>query len=553
MSTDEIQLLDLPDEVLFEIISYLRHNEKDLLSETCKQLYYLVCDSTKDSHCLDISYSELVCSEVISSIANTHRKFNNLTINLCHCLLIDEFIFEKIETVIKKFGPRLKKFKLWNSIQSKASEISERQLCGILENMPLLETFIFKNINVRKSEGIDKREFNLKKLHSMVLDYCLFDTTTVLLKFPENSIRELTFTFECNDETPFQEFFNRQRNIKKLEHFENEKISFEHLELEHLKISSNCNFPLLIQQQPHLKYLDFAITWVTDDTFEEVCKLKHLKVLRTLIDLISMRVFLNLKNMPQLKELRLDSHSSYDMGYLQELSLMKGMRFEKLTFIFSERKINSEIIIQMANNFHNLKHVEIINRSISILDTFIQYFPRLESILLDYFAVFGAPNDNLVISSENEEFRHENLKQLVVTYVNVNEAENTIALLRVVQICVNLERIMLSKLINFTNNNLHEILVSHPLITHLSIETDEKMIFNEDTFETIMTYGKKLKYFRLNGFKNCAFNYKTLKEIFMEKFPIISLYRYSSDEHELIMKKRNTEDWHLSFKLMDHF
>jgi hypothetical protein len=194
--------------------------------------------------------------------------------------------------------------------------------------------------------------------------------------------------------------------------------------------------------------------------------------------------------------------------------------------------------------------VEIINRSINILDTFIQNFPKLNSILLDYFAIFGAPEDTLTIS--NDEIRHENLKQLVVTNVNVNEEENGKSLLKLVGMCGNLERIMLSKLVSFTNENLMEVLTQHSKLTHLSIEAGDKMDFNDETVQ-IISSGIKLKHFRLCGFKSCQFNYKTLKEIFRSQFPIINLFKYSSNDYELIMKKGNVADWHNTFKLMDHF
>lgn len=544
----QINLLDLPDEILIKIIKNLQ--ETDPFAQTSRKLYALVCDSTKDHNPLDLSYSELVDSKAIGSIANTQRKFNNLTIDLCHCLLVDDYIFEKIEIVIKTFGPRLKKLKLWNSIQAKPSEINENQLCVLLENLPLLEDFVFKNLYVKKSNDIDKKELNLSNLKSMLLDYCIFDTPAVLLKIPKNVVRELTFTFEPNEQY-FQEFFNRQGKIRKLELFENEKISFRHLKLHHLKISNNCDFLQMIQQQPNLKYLDFAITWIDDNTFEEVCKLEHLEVFKTLIDPISLRVFRNIVDMPNLKELRLDSHSSHNMRHLEELSMMKGLKLEKLTLLFNERKINSEIVVQMSNNIKCLKHVEVINRSIAILDTFLQNFPLLQSLLFDYFAVFGAPEDTLLIS--NVDLKHENLTQLVLTNVDVNEQENTMKLLKVAEMCVNLQRLMLSKLVKFTNEHLVEILNHHPHMTHLSIEIDDIFEFNEETFSIISQQGKNLKHFRLNGFKNCQFNFKTLNQLFRSQFPVINLYKYSSHELELIMKKSNTEDWHLGFKLMDHF
>jgi hypothetical protein len=434
-------------------------------------------------------------------------------------------------------------------MQSKPTEISQSMLYEILSLTNNIEKFTFRNIYVSSdTEDVYSNELDLHKLKTLVLDYVLLNSAKVLLKIPENVLTELTFTFEPYNEVEFQDFFNRQANIKKLEIFENDKIDFSHLKLEHLKISSNINFPLMIQQQPNLKYLDFAITWVNDETIEEVCKLKHLEVLKTLVDLISTRVFKGFSDLSTLKELRLDSHSFHDMGYLSELSMMRGLRLEKLTFLFSERKIHPEVIIQMANNFHYLKHVEIINRSIAILDTLIQYLPNLESVLLDYFAVFGAPEDTLIISDENPK---KNLKQLVVIHVNVNELDNGRNLLKLVDVCPNLERLMLSKLVNFGNDNLEHILQSHTNMTHLSIETDE-FEFNQDTVQVILKYGQSLKHFRLNGMSKCL-AYKVLKEIFKYKFPILNVYKYSSGDIELVMRKRKVDDWYQNFKLMDHF
>ena len=183
-----------------------------------------------------------------------------------------------------------------------------------------------------------------------------------------------------------------------------------------------------------------------------------------------------------------------------------------------------------------------------MLDTLVQNLPNLESILLDYFAVFGAPEDTLVISDESPK---RNLKQLVVIHVNVNELENGRNLLKLVHICPNLERVMLSKLVNFGNNDLENILQSHINMTHLSIEMDG-FEFNEDTVKMIFKYGISLKHFRLNGISKCL-AYKVLKDIFKDKFSILNVYKYSSGEIELIMRKRKVEDWHQNFKLMDHF
>ncbi|XP_070503588.1 uncharacterized protein [Chironomus tepperi] len=539
-------ILELPDHILLQIISYIDITADLALS--CKKFYQLVCWSSRNDIPLNLCYKELCDPLTFLSVMKSERQFDDLIINLCNCQVLTDIFFNRIVNLLKKYGPKIKQLTIWNSIQSKPTEMCQSMLYEILSLTNNIEKFTFRNIYVSETGDINDKELDLHKLRTLVLDYVLLNSAKVLLKIPKNILTELTFTFEPYSEVEFQDFFNRQANIKKLEIFENDKIDFSHLRLEHLKISSNINFPLMIQQQPNLRYLDFAITWVSDDTILEVCKLKHLEVLKTLVDLVSNRVFKGFNELSNLKELRLDSHSSYDMGYLSELSMMRGLRLEKLTFLFSERKIHSEVIIQMANNFHYLKHIELINRSIAVLDTLVQNLPTLETILLDYFAVFGAPEDTLIISDESPK---KNLKQLVVIHVNVNELENGRNLLKLVNICPNLERLMLSKLVNFGKDDLENILQSHINLTHLSIETDE-FEFNEDTVQMIFKYGVALKHFRLSGMSKCL-AYKTLKEIFRNKFPILNMYKYSSGDIELVMRKRKVDDWHQNFKLMDHF
>lgn len=540
------EIFELPEEILIKIIKYV--NSPAELSLTCKKFYQLVCYSFRNEIPLRLCYKELCDTAIFNSVIWSARHFDELTLNFCNCQVITDIFFQRIVMLLKKYGSTIKKLTVWNSLQSKPTEMPQHMLYELLRHTPHIEEFIFRNIYISENIEVIGDELDLHKLRKLVLDYLLLNSARVLLKIPENVLNELTFTFEPYNENEFQEFFDRQRNIRKLEIFENDAISFDHLELDHLKISSNINFPLMIQHQPKLKYLDFAITWINDDTIEEVFKLQHLEVLKTLIDLISLRVFRGLSDLCTLKELRLDSHSSYDIGYLNELSMMRGLRLEKLTLLFSERKIHPDTVIEMANNFHFLRHIEIVNRSIAILDTFVQQFTHLESILLDFFAVFGAPEDILNIENDKPIVK---LKQLVVTNVNVNEVENGRNLLKLVDLCPNLERLMLSKIVNFTNETFQNVLESHPKMTHFSIEVNE-MDFDEESVKIIFNHGHSLKHVRLNGLSKCL-NYKVLKEIFKEKFPILNQYKYSSGEIELIMRQRKVEDWHLNFRIMDHF
>lgn len=477
---------------------------------------------------------------------NSERQFCDITINLkgCRCLQSTE----RIEAIVKKFGSRVKKFKISCSIQGEATEIADLQLMIILRLIPHVEELVLLNIYISSHISANRRdELDLHKLKNLVLNYCLFDDTLILDLIPVNVLSDLVFTFDTLDETIYQNFFNRQRKIKKLELFENDRLEFKHLELEHLKISSSIDYYTMLTQQPKLRYIDFAISWIDDMVFTGLLQLKHLEVLRTLIDQVPCRVFKGLNELKQLKELRLDSHSSFDCGHLLTLSMMTGMKLNKLTLYYTEREIPEQVLIQIGKNFLNLRHLELINRSIRILSSVIENFPNLESILMDFYAIFFA-TDVLEIS---DGLRHQNLKQIVVTNTNTTEVNNTETLLKLVNACPNLEKIMLSKLTDVSLNDFEDIMKKHVKLTHLSLESDD-FEFDLDAILVVTELVKNLHHLRLSRLTNYP-AYSMVLNLFEEYFSKITFYKFNSGEGELVMKKRDVQDWYLNFNLRDHF
>lgn len=467
-----------------------------------------------------------------------------MTIDVKGCGILPQS--RRLEKVVRKFGPRIKKFTIWCSVQGESAEICEDQLMAMLKCLTEVQDLTLRNIFV-SSSYMQPEELGLPKLKKLIVDYCIFDTPLVLNSLPVDVLNELVFTFESNDETRFQNFLNRQKNIRTLELFENDLLAFDHLELETLKISSGIDFALMLDQQPKLRYLDFAITWIDDTVFAAVTRLEHLEVFKTLIDQVSVHTFKLLTDLPKLRELRLDSHSPHDCEHLLELSMMRCTKLEKLTLIYTERMIPTEIIIQMSQNFRRLKGFEVINRSINVVAIILEQFPQLESIVFDFFAIFGAPEDVLLV---NVDFRHEFLTQIVVTNVHTREADNTRALLKLISVCPKLERIMLSELSELSLQGFANILEQHQSLSHLSLELDN-FEFTDEVAEMIKT-SKKLVHLRLNGLTVFP-KYLKLQAIFEEIFPNITLYEYSNSHGQIVMKKRNTPDWYLDFKLMDHF
>lgn len=420
----------------------------------------------------------------------------------------------------------------------------------LLSYIPNLEDLSIKNIHISACSSSVRDELDLYCLKSLLLDYCAMPPT-LLDRIPAGVISNLVFTFQSCDETCYQNFFNRQLNIKRLELFENDQLSFDHLQLEHIKISSNIDLPLMISQQPKLNYVDFAITWVDDPTFTTICQLRNLETLKTLLDQISCHEFKNLKNLSMLKELRLDTHSPYDRGHLLELAMMKLTQLEKLTLVCTDMIITDEVLHQMSINFVKLEHVEFINRSIQIVVNSLQLFPKLKSLFIDFFSIFGAPEDILNL---NEDFRHESLQQIVMTNINRYEDENTIEVLKLVNACPNLERILLTDLQGFNVENFRVILENHQSLTHLSLDinADDEFYFDDEVIDLIKRFGRNLVHLRFNGLASVLSD-EELRNSLGNKFPTAYHYFYLSRKYELIMKKRGIPDWFTEFKLMGHF
>lgn len=451
--------------------------------------------------------------------------------------------------IAKNFGCRIKKVKFWCSIQAELPRVTDLDLMTVLKFLPNVEELILYNIYVSSScQRLSKEELDLHKLKKLDLNYCSFDNTLFLDLIPTNVLTDLVFTFDSPDETIYQNFFNRQANIKRLEIFENDQIGFDHLELDHLKISSGMDFVAMLNQQRKLKYIDFAISWIDGNVFEAVLQLTDLEVLRTLIDQVPCKLFQKLNRLKHLKELRIDSHCSFDCGHLLTLSMMNDMKLEKLTLYYVQRDIPPEILIQISKNFLNLKHIQIVNRSIQNLTTIAKHFPNMESILWDFSGMFSTPD---ILQLDDYGHIHESLKQLVILNLNTTDVRNTQPLLKFCNSCPNLERICLSNLSELTLNDFEDLFTHHRRLTHLSLEVDSF----ELNYLDIVFMSKQiasLHHFRVCKFTSCP-AYPVLQWLFRDYFSKITLYKYDTGEAELIMKRRAAVDWHSSFNIRDHF
>ncbi|CRL08610.1 CLUMA_CG021574, isoform A [Clunio marinus] len=565
----EIHILNLPNEILLYIFNYVNISSRKVVSEVCRKFYELICIVERDCHPLELSFQQIYNEDVRISIINSSREFNELTINhYSQSTSILENI-KYVNDVTQKFGARLRKFELVSD-GGRVSTLKESQLIKILSSIPNVEVLVLNNIVVKSEQNPDDNiaEFNLHKLKELTIDECYLNSLiifkripkdtlrkltcylnslTIFKRIPKDTLRKLTFTSDPVDQMQFQQFLNQQRNIKKFELFDMTEVKFNHLKLEHLKISQNClmNIPEVLQQQPKLLHLDSATTLFNDEAFAAMCELKNLEIAKIIIDEVSGNVFQFLRQLVNLKELRLESYCCEEWKNLRELSVMP-LNIEKLTLLYCDERIPDEIFIQSSQNLRKLKHIEIVNISIQIINTILQYFPNLESIYFGFGYIYGVPDDELII---NEQLNCENLKQFVVVNIDDDLEENSRSLLKLVSLCPNLERIMLSQLCQTVNEDLQQILNDHPKLTHLSLEFTHFQFENE-TIELIRSTRKRLQLIRLAGLSSLP-SRLILEELFEADFPYIN--DNPSSSIELILKKRNITDWYLNFKDMDSY
>ncbi|CRK92513.1 CLUMA_CG006069, isoform A, partial [Clunio marinus] len=544
MKMQDVEILNLPDEILLCIFEYVNISSRKNVSQVCWKFYELICIVERDCHPLEISNQQICDAGIRSSIVKSYRKFEHLKIDINY-IAVDNI--EYILDVMGKFGERLKRFKLWSSNPDQDSEFTTEGLIKILDCLPNVEDLTLTNIHFQSDLNVnhDKSEFNMHKLKKLEINVCSFMFPNILHKIPKNTLRDLIFLPFEFDVSSFQKFFNQQTNIRKLEVFEFQDINFNHLELEHLKIFLTFELPAVLRQQPKLRYLELNENDMDNEIFTVMCDLKNLEVAKMSHGQVSCNIFNSLKKMSNLKELQLWTNRDDDeCHHLLEFSMMHSLQIEKLTLLCPERKISEDILIQLSQHFRKLKHIEFLSSrivNINLIKTILEYFPNLELIVFEFY--FHPPEDILIIS---EDLRHENLKQLEVTNNKTFNVENTRTLLKLISVCPNLERIIISKLTGIVHEDLQQILDDHPKLTHLSLEFD-RFTFQHETIELIHSAGSRLKDIRFGGLRKCPSD-SALKILFEDEFPNISSRKnLENGMTKFIMKKRNISEWYSDF------
>ncbi|CRK91992.1 CLUMA_CG005572, isoform A [Clunio marinus] len=535
----EVHLLNLQDEIFLHIFSYVNISWRENVAQVCKQ------------------YCPQICNEEIRrSIVNSSREFEDLTIDLND----DELMETKhVEDVILKFGKRIKRFEL------KDFDLSESKLRRIFDCIPNVENLVLNSCRSSACSSVylksitkpnaDISEPNLCKLKKLTIGgWSIPDMSDILLNtllnaIPKDSIKELIIDIPEVFDMVWQEFLNQQTSIKMLEistHEYNNRVKFDHLKLEHLTLGryfDEEDVSIILQQQPGLLYFESIAyrTLTGNNFFTALCELNNLEVTILSVNLdMPYPVFQSLKYLTHLKKLELKSKQGEESNNLLELSRMQ-LNIEKLIISYGE-KIPPEFFIQMSQNFRKLKHIKLRNRYTNIINTILENFPNLESIAIEF--EYCVDDVDVLVIDEN--LRHEKLVEMIMNGRSVN-GDNTRALLSLLNVCPNVERIMLAMDDEFYNEDLQQIINDHPKLTHLKIVNEDlktKIILEDETIDCIRTAASRLKFIELYGF--LVSPKSSLKTLFKDEFNYFRCYDEERNEYiecHLIMKKRNVPDW----------
>lgn len=438
------------------------------------------------------------------------------------------------------------------------------QLCTILNRMPNLEELKLANLKVNP-DPIAGDELHLPKLRKLSLSRCEF-STELLKCFPSNILLELTL--DCNEYVDIkrciQDFLDRQPNITKLRivafrHLR-VKLNLDHLKLQQLEVHVLANaLKKILKHQTEIRSLFVDYTFREKISFRrQLHEVRYINLFNTLrkLDKLeflkfrsngtfeSQEVIKAIGNLTSLKTLLIEDHPGVSSWNKVAWSAARMPLLERLDIDYCRPEKSSEEVARLGISFPRLKHLMAWSswfpQLVNILDT----FPDLETLQMckeDHY--LRVCFDQVVI---RDGFSHINLKQLVVGNSSDEFTINMPQLLRIVNACPNLERLMLYYSSSVDTEAIRDILETHPNLTHLCLDADNFQFttsnFRDDAIDVIKTLGRKLVHFQLKDFICELSETVNLQQAFRDQFDIVKEHR-ANDAISLVMKKRNAPKW----------
>lgn len=302
--------------------------------------------------------------------------------------------------ILAKFGEDIKKVRLLMDLT-----VNEFEFIELVGLMPNLDEILFGNKFVVKllNQNIDF-VLNLPKLRSInIRSRDNFELYTKGLQ--PNILEKVVICGYVIDDYLLEELFKRQTTIKRinLPSCYPSMAVMQALKLTHLCYhvqDSRANWDKkynylkdLLSCQPNLVSLNlmnyrdsmFALLPVDNEIMEMICNMNDLETLITNIDRVSEEAATHFSNLKKLKYLKIMSYvESRTLPVLHRITLLENLVIETFHSQIWYFEIPAQTYKQMGQNFKNLKHLQIGDSRVNKINLFLECFPRLESLNLNY-------------------------------------------------------------------------------------------------------------------------------------------------------------------------
>lgn len=414
--------------------------------------------------------------------------------------------------VCQKFGHTIKKldWSNWSKFQ-----MSEKDFVEILNSMPNLEIL---HLSSWRSDFLkmNSPQLKLMKLKQVdIIDCQPFIMELLIEKLPPNILMELHVNgFKYADEI-WIKFTSKQTSIQVLdidgEHFNARpfidlKLKRLKCVLQHNDTPSNQRLFLidLIRSQQQLTHFDalidrdFAFSFINDEIFRELCKLKYLECLKINIDAISPDVIQNISCLKNLNALELKTNIISTLQVFNELSLIRNSSMESMIFHMWSFEIPAQIYRNFGENFTNLKSLTITLGTWHKLNFYMETFPNLKSLNIR----FGEANNTMEFEQayDDDGQIHTKMTSLKLQFWG-NAPINVQMFIKMRNSFPNLESLDIDSNFPFTQeclnalvNNIHKLRSLR--IGSIKVKSNEE--FDNEKIELLRSFSQKLRHCKLN-------------------------------------------------------
>lgn len=447
----------------------------------------------------------------------------------------ESHVTEKLKRILEKYRHDITSLSIYNS------KLPESQFIELLSVHANLEKLLLYDVSFSATEK-DNVQLYLPNLKSLNIQLCNIIISRTILRIPRDTLRCLSINNLVLDPQTIKRILNSQRLIKELEfdpYFIDPALT-KGLVFTKLKLMSNRHIIPIIKDQSQLISLDLSKAHISDADFLEICRIKHLKILKLWIDKISCDLLENLEQISCLEELAIN-YERLEVEYIATLAKLCLNKLETLKIEFPKLKIFSENFIAISLNCPNVKKLVINCQSIGVIGTIIENFKQLQSLS------FLCDSDSVkVVNFPVNNFVNSNLKELYLYDDQFNnpakeQFQSTATILSLInQTMPNLKRLKIINIISMDTAALNVIFSNKSNLSHVHIDDISINVTIDESYLKILTQvAYKLDYIELNKVL-IDINDDLITQIIGNKFSYISCKRW---KNELVLRNCS---WKLS-------